>query len=356
MPRNRVIPRRSGFTLVELLVVIAIIGVLISLLLPAVQSARESARKLSCANNLKQISLALLNAHESAGEFPKGAYTGSVDDIKASGNKNLYTPEDGLGWASRILPYLEEQNAYDRLVNNGIPTLDGDPWQPFFFVKALLAGVQTPVPGGDTVVSAFLCPSVTLPDRKPPAEYFGSSGQLNTSGYGTCHYKGSRGFCDRGMFLRTEEALATQTCSADYNGDGALDTIVKDPLRVVKMKHVQDGTSKTIAVGEASYFADKNSFPVWIGSDVEDGAVLFKTLEVINCNLGGARDFPLSDFDRGKLPGGSATDDCAYSWHAGGAFFSFVDGSVHFLTEDVELRVFWLLGDRADGESINGLQ
>ncbi|WP_449301099.1 DUF1559 family PulG-like putative transporter [Posidoniimonas corsicana] len=339
-----------------MLVVIAIIGVLIALLLPAVQSAREAARRTACAANLKQVTLALLNAHDVEGAFPKGAYTASPADLAAAGNSNLYTPEDGLGWASKILPQLEEQAAHDQLVNNGIPDLDGNPWQPFFFVKALLAGVQQPIRGGDAIVPVFLCPSVDLPERKPEGSYFGSgSSALTTAGLGTSHYKGSRGFCDRGMFLRTEEALSSGGCTADYNGDGVPESIEKTPFRRVKIANVLDGTSKTIAIGEAAYFPDRKSFPIWLGTDIEDGAVLFKTLEAINCNAGGVRSFPMTDSDRARLPGGSATDDCAFSWHQGGAFFGFVDGSVHFLTEDTDLRIFWLLGDRMDGEVFSDL-
>jgi prepilin-type N-terminal cleavage/methylation domain-containing protein len=86
--------RTSAFTLVELLVVIAIIGVLVALLLPAVQSAREAARRISCTNNLKQIGLAMLNHHEARGAFPRGLYA----------NATGANQEDGLGWATKLLP------------------------------------------------------------------------------------------------------------------------------------------------------------------------------------------------------------------------------------------------------------
>ena len=223
-------------------------------------------------------------------------------------------------------------------------------------MKAALAGVTPPLPGVDGVIKTFQCPSVDLPETKPEGDFFGSPGTvLNTQQYGTLHYKASRGFCDRGMFLRTEEAESSNSCSADYDGDGTLDLIEKVPFKRVRIANVTDGTSKTIAIGEAAYFTDSSDFPVWIGSDFEDGAVLFKTRDVINCNLGGARPFPLSDFDRTQLPGGSSQDDCVYSWHTGGAFFGYVDGSIHVLTEDIDLRVLWLLGDRMDGEVINAL-
>ncbi|MEM6654756.1 MAG: DUF1559 domain-containing protein [Planctomycetota bacterium] len=358
----------AAFTLVELLVVIAIIGILIALLLPAVQSARESARRTACANNLRQIGIAINLEHDQVGIFPSGLYSGSVAQINATGNAGLYTSEDGLGWASRLLPYVEQQAARDQLVNNGIgpaaglPPLDGDPWQPFFFVRTLLAGVPTPVRGGDVVIDTFLCPSVDLPTTKPDEPYYGNPGtSLNTAGYGTMHYKGSRGYCDGGMFLRTEEALASGNCPIDLNGDGTFDPdefVEKKPFRSLSMRSVSDGTSNTIAVGEAAYFVNRSDFPVWIGSDIEDGAVLFKTEFPINCNLGGGQAFPLSEAAISRLPGGdpgsSDVDDCAYSWHQGGAFFGFVDGSVRFLTEDLDLTIFQLLGERSDGEVLRG--
>src|SRR5262245_56226043 len=112
---------RAGFTLVELLVVIAIIGILVALLLPAVQAAREAARRAKCTNNVKQITLALLSYHDANKRFPRGTYTNP--------DKNHLNAEDGPGWATKILPYLEEQAYYDRIVRNGVPGYDGDPWR-----------------------------------------------------------------------------------------------------------------------------------------------------------------------------------------------------------------------------------
>ena len=329
--------RKSGFTLVELLVVIAIIGILVALLLPAIQAAREAARKSSCQNNLKQITLALLGTHDQQGEFPRGAYTAGPPEPNWKQNE-----EDGLGWATKILPQIEEQAVYDKLKQNAIPGYIGEPWKPGIF-KAAFAKYNGPLPGGETIIASFRCPSVDLPEVSP--------GTFENSGYGTSHYKASRGYCDRGMFWRTAEGLKVGNCSdLDINGDGALDTVIKDRYTRIRLQDVTDGTSKTIAVGEAAYYVGAEDFPIWAGSAFEDGSVLFKTQDLINCNLGGPRPFPLTSVDKARLPGGSASDDCAYSWHTGGAFFGFVDGSVRFLTDNVELRFFALLGDRMDGE------
>jgi hypothetical protein len=280
-------------------------------------------------------------------EFPRGAYTQTTLS-PATAN------QDGLGWATKLLPQLEQTAAYDRLVNNKVPGYEGDPWRapPLpgkkgFFFEAGAAGLL-PVPGGDASIDAFLCPSVDLPKYVPDLGYFplsGFSGPGRNFGYGTSHYKASRGPADRGMFWRTAEGLKVGTSvQADYNGDGILETIVKDDrLTRIRMTEVVDGTSNTIAIGEAAYFINYQDFPYWAGTFIEDGSVLFKTEEVINCNVSGVA-FPLSAEDVSIFP----NDDCSYSWHPGGAFFGFVDGSVHFLSADLELRAFMLLGDRYD--------
>jgi prepilin-type N-terminal cleavage/methylation domain-containing protein/prepilin-type processing-associated H-X9-DG protein len=357
---------KQGFTLVELLVVIAIIGILVALLLPAIQAAREAARRAQCSNNLRQIGLGLLSFHDTAKEFPRGAYTAP------SGQPD---PEDGLGWATKILPHIEESAVYDQLVGNQLPdtptamgTLryQGNPWQPYVFAVAEGTGFS-PLQGGDAEISVFRCPSVDLPSHVPAAGYFnpsGSNSPLTNTGYATSHYKGSRGFCDRGLFWRIEEGASRLECNdVDVNGDGVLnnaDKVIKTPYTRVRIEDVVDGTSKTIAVGEAAYFVTSGDFPMWMGTAFEDGSIMFKTMSVINCNLGGGRQFPLSPADIDLLDAAVSGanvnhDDCAYSWHIGGAYFAFADGSVHFITENVALRIFALLGDRLDGVVFDSL-
>lgn len=341
--------RTSAFTLVELLVVIAIIGVLVALLLPAVQSAREAARRISCTNNLKQIGLAMLNHHEAHGAFPRGLYA----------NATGANQEDGLGWATKLLPYLEAQNVYAQLKAHGVPGYTDNPWAKGGIVgDAHYPHQKWPIPGGDTVLTVFRCPSSDLPTHVPESD--ANSGPPPAAGFGnsryaTSSYKASRGYCDLGMYLRTAEALKTQERELiDFTGDGVPDKITKTETIVeTQIKHVTDGTSQTIAAGEAAYVPNFRAFPVWIGSHSEDGSILFKTETEINCRIGGAA-YPLNEWNFEQIPGGPGQDDCAFSAHVGGAFFTFVDGSVQWLTENLEIRTFALLGMRNDEKVVPG--
>lgn len=332
---------RGAFTLVELLVVIAIIGILVALLLPAVQAAREAARRTGCSNNLKQLGLALLNHHDVRGEFPRGVY---------SDPKGRYD-QDGLGWATKALPFMEEQATYDLIKSAPYAGYTGDPWKlGGIFRVAFMAG-KGPFPGGDAIISAFRCPSTDLANVIPDGSFNGSPNPYQNTGYSVSHYKASRGYCDRGMYCRTQECLRMNGCPArDVDGDGTLDMIDKKPFKRVRIADVTDGTSHTIAMGESAYVDELEVYPTWLGSAWNnDESTLFKTEESLNCNLGGPRQFPLSQEERDRLPNGA--DDCAYSWHPGGVYMAFVDGSVHFLNEALDLRTFINLGDRYDGST-----
>ncbi len=142
---------KKAFTLVELLVVIAIIGILIGMLLPAVQMVREAARRTACANNVRQLSLACHNFVSSFGKFPQGAYSAIDDD---AGND-----DDGWGWGTYILPYVEQGNLYDNLD----PRVSD---QPGVF-RDTFDATGAIIVGGDQVLSIFRCPSSDLENHAP---------------------------------------------------------------------------------------------------------------------------------------------------------------------------------------------
>src|SRR5438105_12851932 len=137
---------KRGFTLVELLVVIAIIGVLVALLLPAVQAARESARRMQCGNSMRQVGLALHNHHDVYGVFPMGQYNYIAQDS---------TYWNRACWWQAILPYVEQKNLYDLLD----AYMSGTPKPPYVTFAVNSNGGSPSQPGRNTIVRMFLCPS-----------------------------------------------------------------------------------------------------------------------------------------------------------------------------------------------------
>ncbi|MFO0428411.1 MAG: DUF1559 domain-containing protein [Planctomyces sp.] len=293
--------RFSGFTLIELLVVIAIIAVLVSLLLPAVQQAREAARRTQCKNNLKQMGLALHNYHDAFSTFPP-AYIGSmVLDTEQE--------QQGHGWGTFLLPYLDQVNVYNRVNPNGINGLPDDDgiWE-------VRGG---PTQGEDTVLSVYLCPSASTVGPK-------SEGITATwkNGFATSHYAASQGpeIPDDG----DEQGLF------GYGGGGL--------PRAQKIRDVTDGTSNTLAFGEKAYVTidggnGKRDWPVWVGPIGEDEQVTFKS-------------------EAGDVMNTTVDDDSAFSQHEGGVQFTMADGSVRFISENLDTTVYFNLGARNDGNPL----
>ncbi len=305
--------KRTAFTLVELLVVIAIIGVLVALLLPAVQAAREAARRISCGNNLKQMGLALHNYHDTHNGFPLGAMSDVDDDAGFD--------DDGYGWAVALLPYIEQQNLYDQLDDSiaiGTPGC----------IQTYFDDNGTIIPGGATVLDAYRCPSSTLEANLPASNPVPGGPSTNSDykvGYATSDYKScSGGLGDDGVMMKARDAA----------NSGSLN---------VRFASITDGTSNVIVIGESSYAGvTGEDWPVWIGATNEDEPVLFKTSapSVIN---GGMRGGSVANSAM------AIDDDCAVSQHPGGAQFVFADGSVHFLPETINFTTYNRLGARNDG-------
>lgn len=303
--------RQQGFTLVELLVVIAIIGILVALLLPAIQAARESARKITCQNKLKQQGLALLNYHSIHERFPLGLYGGGIDyDGPYENACDANYTDDGYSWATALLPHLEQQSLYK--------LIDPD-WEPGIFTRAFKEKIKI-LPGGDVELDIFRCPSSELPSHAEEDILF-------SGGYATTDYKGCNG--------TTDDGILQKPCDALENAEGEL---------YVRIADITDGTSKTIALGESAYYGQKNDWPIWFGAPRTNDAVIFETNLPINC---GILPKTIESFISASL-----NDDCAFSWHNGGAYFSFADGSVHWLDESIDSKLYGYLGDKDDGELI----
>jgi len=273
--------RHQGFTLVELLVVIAIIGVLVALLLPAVQAAREAARRSSCSNNLKQIGLACHNYHDTFLTMPPGYIAISNDNF--AGNATLLH-----AWGAHILPFIEQQNIYDNL-------------KPDFGIRKSGSGDHK----AGAELAAYRCPSSTMADT-------------NNQNYGSSNYNGNSGWRE------------TENFGANYfRDDGGIFGVNTK----VRFRDITDGTANTILVGENEGRTNRGvrAFPLWCQTRDNHFHSQRAVLSIGNRSRTINQGLSSSSCDAG---------DCATSWssrHPGGAQFVFCDASTHFLSETIEV-------------------
>ena len=303
-----------GFTLVELLVVITIIGILIALLLPAVQAAREAARRMQCSNNLKQIGLAIHNYENTTRTFPPGAIF-DWDPARTEGHSYLWRGSILV----HILPFIEQQSLYDA-----------------FDFKVNELSYQTFADGSRiaaTIVSNYICPSDNHdglgtggaavhnyaasrgPTNMPPNPNCDCQSNWNT--YASAPYHDLNDFA--GPFTR----LGTCTRPADIS-DGLTNTIFFGEVRPKCSWHVNRG---------------------WVSANNANG--LAGTLAPINYDT--CHD---DDPDACRKPCNYLPELGFRSPHPGGAQFLLGDGSVHFLMESIDHQMYQYLGDKADGEVI----
>ena len=304
--------KRNAFTLVELLVVIAIIGILIALLLPAVQAAREAARRSQCANNMRQMGLAIHNyASQSNEMFPPGA-TGH------------YTH----GFFSYILPFMEMGSMYDDIRD-----------------EFDIAGATKTTRFRYEVIATFVCPSYPGPTliENDPTEW--KNGAMTT-------YQGVLG-----AFVENNEPfeLCPQYGRVPINGifgwtNGETQRNPKSKSHFTRsFREVTDGLSKTFAMGEfvQKDYTPGGSFSNWPGNVRTwiyggDGTCGDYTAKVLEYAINAKVDREADPVGYNQLPMGS--------YHPGGCHFLMGDGSIHFIGEDIELRLYKQLGTVAGGE------
>ncbi|MGI9428413.1 MAG: DUF1559 domain-containing protein [Bythopirellula sp.] len=330
---------RSAFTLVELLVVIAIIGVLVALLLPAVQAAREAARRAQCVNNVKQVGLALQNYHSTHQKFPIGA--------RGSWHSS---------WMVHILPYLEQSVVYDQL-DFEVPTPMWVTVDPRLPNAIALDGVLPP---------AYWCPSAQVSKWAWSAEHFGNNLQIGTS----C-YMGVAGAPVGGNARNPEEdPTGGGRCMDNRAGAGiACENGTLIPNSEISMAQIQDGSSNTLMLVEQADFV----------RDGTTGELLDYRSNVVDGFMGGGRcdgqivdgtdcwsseplqfysivsvRYPVNhrSLSNGMSPNGGWNNPII-SAHPGGAHAGFVDGSSRYLSEDTDREVLKWMAIRDDGQVAN---
>ncbi len=305
---------KTGFTLVELLVVITIIGILIALLLPAVQAAREAARRMQCQNNLKQIGLAMHNYEANFGSLPFGG-SGPPN------NTSAYLPLPT--WAAMILPFLEQQGVYDL----------------FDFRKDMVDPVNAKATSA--IISAYICPTDGSPEKAKEGPwgdpnnspqnsirqwYPMSMGPTRdgTTSSDSCVYcpPGPGSYCCKGFNFGSSHPI------------GNFVGLFGRSQRSIKFNEITDGLSNTLMGGETI----PEHCPDWNGAysrnfPVAGTSVPLNTMETQTA-------FSYTGYFRA----------CSYkSRHSGGGNFVIADGSVHFLNETIDYKLYNLLGDREDG-------
>lgn len=294
--------RLRGFTLIELLVVIAIIAILIALLLPAVQQAREAARRSTCKNNLKQMGVAFHNYHDTHRTFPPGWIDGNqtVGDASEAANKN------GLGWGTMILPFMDQTPLYNQI---------GTETNGFTMNWHIGYTGSTSIPSAKTVIPVYNCPS------DPMGGINIDKGSFGKSNYGT-----------ERLLMGVNKKLQIR----DFR-DGTTNTILVGEVTT------QDETGSTGSCGGAAC----NEFmgKLWIGARTAswgwERGLQAEDVYFIGYNApddfinGGARD----PADRFALS----------SPHVGGVHVMLGDGSVRFLSENIDVNTYTWLNNEKDG-------
>ena len=323
-------PRRRGFTLVELLVVIAIIGILVALLLPAIQAAREAARRTQCVNNLKQLQVAYQNYHDVHKVFPRFAF-------KPPG----YGEWEGYSAHMQILPQLEQQQLFDQLKFTSNE-----------FSRRWHDGAMNAERG--VTLTAFLCPS----DTRFPST---TTGRENGKG---CNYGGSMGVSlswsnntlQNGMFRRTRETRMSDCV------DGTSNTIMLSELltgdlngtvyRVGEVTMAGSGPGST-AIDTVTAWAQNNCLPTsHLSSNGNNWIAPLPTQTIFNTIAPPNWRLPTCEY---TSSGYAADRDGVYparSKHPGGVNNAYVDGSVTFIGDDVDTSLYQALGTRDGGEAV----
>ena len=325
---------KRAFTLVELLVVIAIIGILVGLLLPAVQAAREAARRMQCSNNLKQIGLAMHNYHDTNRRFPFGSRAGST--------WSQVGIKDGTNWRISILPFLEQSSLYNSLNFGG--SFGGGSTAAVAFM------------GGNQILSGYVFPNYRCPSSALevfPQTYItntGGTGSFNNPGNGMgIHYVGLQGAAP--TFTWTQAGY--RDCGQGWSCDQGIMTVNESK----SIGDITDGTSNTIIIAEQSGQVRKtdltsNYYGGWSGARrnyTVSGATCTDHWQTGTTCI---RQPPNSQIDDpgNRVPYRNNTT--VNSFHTGGIQVALADGSIHFISNSIDFQSFKAMAIRNDGQVI----
>ncbi|MBN68194.1 MAG: prepilin-type cleavage/methylation domain-containing protein [Gimesia sp.] len=316
--RTAVAVHRRGFTLIELLVVIAIIAILIALLLPAVQQAREAARRSQCKNNLKQLGLALQNYHDTHGVFPPGGVIGTcagTPPTNISGSQECSGLSLGGNWLLYILPQMEQSSLWEKAA----PILSGD--------KNPLDAMNNVF--GHYAPAAYRCPSHPWDRRSNVA--FRALEHMSRGNYAANYGSGN----------------LTESYTNTHAGVFTINS-------AVGIRDIKDGTSNTLLTGELMYNNDNTSDArgAWVYSGM--GGSAFSTGRNPNSTTA---DILASCSTTTELPCTAGNDGtqiaASRSHHTGGVQVGLADGSCRFISENISQAIYQALGTRANREVID---
>ncbi len=371
--------RGSGFTLVELLVVIAIIGILVALLLPAIQAAREAARRTQCNNNLKNIGLALQNYHDTYKTFPMGAMHAGIRGVAV---------RVGPSWQYGILPFVEQRNIYDKIAAT---QQTGYANPNVNFNTGSLTNYANDVHVALTKLAPdyMRCPSSPLPlmrtqvgERCLPS-YVGIMGGTDIDPSNSTLYP------NQAWGIPTSTRVYQNGANAEVSGtDGVIASSgMLPPWEHANMAKCTDGTSNTMIVGEQSdwlrdvdptasdkYHGDPGWATVsWTGGWLTSGSSRTTSINTSTTNTHTGRLYNLTTVRHkpdlkqvidgtssgGGAPGcsvehtsGNGLNNPLQSPHPGGVLLAFVDGSVQFISGTTDLAVLLRVAIRDDGQNV----